>query len=124
MTSSDYISLLCETLLNFQRDGTLCDVVIKARNGAVHAHSSVLAASNEHLRRTLEDQSNATSNNKGGRFVYRFDLNNCSLAAIISVLHSLYSGKEFSTVDPECLRTMLMMGFPCPQETAELKVGL
>ena len=122
MTPSDYISLLSERLLNFQREGTLCDVVIKVRNGTVLAHSTVLAASNLHLRRTLEEQSNAPLSDNGGRFVYRFDLNNCSVEAIISVLHSIYSGKECSTDNPECRTAMMTMGFNCPPGLDETKV--
>lgn len=106
-----------QTLLQFQKDGYLCDTVLVGENGQVKAHSVVLAAVSDVLRTSLK------SSDKPAEHILilpTVDVKLLTIALEYAYTDSLVLPNEFSSEDgrAKVIEVLTILGLTLPEPNA------
>merc|ERR550532_178038 len=83
-------SKTCESLLELQRKGTLCDLTIAGSDGEVKAHTCVLAAWSKTVSGLLQIYQQRVT--QGKYFLAKLEYKQCKVSIIQEVLETCYRG--------------------------------
>jgi len=91
MQSHRYLGRIAETLLDFQQNGTLCDIVIQIQGCQILAHSVILAAASPSLRELLPSKDTSSELAAAKKPVIQLEGYDLSVARLW--LEFLYTGR-------------------------------